>query len=640
MSTTPATPASPPPASAPTAAELATVAQGLRAFAFAANKHPGGSSSSIEALTALYFSGTTRLADPDGGDRLVYSKGHAAAGWFGALWALGAMPGTGWEEAAGFGQVGHPVPRMPVRGTVPGMEMSTGALGQGLSFGAGLALADRRTGRAGRTFVLLGDGECTEGQVWEAAMTADRLGLRNLVAVVDANGSGSVITLDRDAWQARFTAFGWHTVTVDGHDTAAIADMLRREAQGPVAVICRTVKGRGLAAAVEGSNTLSAEVAPEHLPGWDTGALIGAALTVIDRHHPAAAARRTGTDNPPPPPVPGGERPDRTALLGRMTSPPAGTAVVAKKALGGQLAAELAGLPVLWMAPDAIRNSGLLERMTEVGSWDWERTGADVLQLAIAEQDAASLAAGTSAGGLWPVLFSMEGFYWRMLDQIRESIAFPRLPVLLVGTSGGLGDLLGPMVQSDGALSALMAIPGLEVFEAADLTTAKLLAAEALTSNRPAYLRLPHEAVPVRRPLAELSGMPLDTGAWTLTGHDHPDPDLVLVTAGALREAACESAETLRTAHGQTVRVVEVFSPTRLNRLPAARLQTLLPPGVRAVSIHNAPSSVLGNLLPTGSLSIGADGWGIAGWPQEALYEAAGLTAEAVTARIVKELGL
>ncbi|MCX4681474.1 thiamine pyrophosphate-dependent enzyme [Streptomyces sp. NBC_01433] len=627
-----------PPSNTPTTTELSTIAMGLRAFVFAANKHPGGASSATEAITSLFFSGTTALADagPDK-DRLIYSKGHAAAPWYGALWALGAMPGTTWQQAAGFGQVGHPVPRMPVRGAVPGMEMSTGALGQGLSYGVGLALADHRAGRATRTFVLLGDGECTEGQVWEAAMTADRLGLRNLVALVDANGSGSVIKLPREQWAARWEGFGWRTIAVDGHDLGAITAALREDSDRPTAIILNTIKGYGLAAEVEGSNTLSADVAAEHLPDWDTAGLIDAALEAIDRYFPDAALRRRGQAAPATVPP---TRPSRAELLSRVTGYEPGTAVVAKKALGGELAVELAGLPMLWMAPDAIRNSGLLPRMDEVGSWDWHTPDADVLQCAIAEQDAASLAAGAASSGLWPVLFSMEGFYWRMLDQIRESIAFPKVPVLLVGTSGGLGDPLGPMVQSDGCLAALLAIGDLEVFEAADINTAKLLALEALSSGQPAYLRLPHEAVPVRHTLEDLAARPLHEGVFTLV--DDPEPDLVILTAGALRERAIDAAEILSDRDARRVRVLEIVSPTRFAALTPGRLLELIPAHASAVSVHNAPSSVLGNLLSharggIGEARIGVDTYGIAGWPQAALYEAANLTTDAIADRIRKE---
>ncbi|TMR08277.1 hypothetical protein ETD86_48525, partial [Nonomuraea turkmeniaca] len=631
-----------PSATRPPLRDLQTIATGMRAWVLAANKHPGGTSSMVEAMTALYFSGATHLNGTGDGDRLIYSKGHAAAPWYFALWALGAFPTTSWQDLATFGQVGHPVPRMPRRGAAPGIEMSTGALGQGLSFGAGAALADRRTGSSARTFVVLGDGECTEGQVWEAAMTAARLGLANLVALIDANGSGSVIGLPRQEWAARWSGFGWRTIEVDGHDLAAVIDALHTTQAGddagegrarPTAIILHTVKGKGLAPAVEGSNTLSAEVAPEHLPVLDVATLITDALTVIDRHHPAARQRRTGTSA-----IRTTSRsvPDRAALHAAITGRPVEASAVAKKCLAAELAEELSALPMLWMAPDAIRNSGLLARMDKAGSWQWDNPASDVLQCAIAEQDAASLAAGAASAGLIPVLCSMEGFYWRMLDQIRQSIAFPGLPVLLVGTSAGIGDLLGPMVQSDGALAALMAIPGLEIFEAGDINTAKALAVEAISSGRPAYLRLPHEGVPVRHDLRELADRPLQDGAWTL--RQDPDPQVVIATAGDMRQVALATAERVATELGRRTRVVEIVSPTRFARLPQPRRDAIVPVAAVTASIHNAPSAVLGSLLPDGAISIGVDGYGIAGSPLEALYREAGLTSQALFDHIAREL--
>jgi transketolase len=326
---------------------------------------------------------------------------------------------------------------------------------------------------------------------------------------------------------------------------------------------------------------------------------------------------------------------EREELLSRLSGRPVGTQAVAKKTLGSDVAVQLAGLPVLWMAPDAIRNSGLLDRMTDVGSWHWDTPGADVLQCAIAEQDAASLAAGAASAGLLPVLFSMEGFYWLMLDQIRQSIAFPQLPVLLVGTSGGLDDPLGPMVQSDGCLAALAALPGLEILEAGDINTATVLAVEALTSGRPAYLRLPHEAIPVRHDLAELAGRSTTEGVWTL--QDAAAPQVVIATAGAMRQVALDTAEHLHTTHHVRVRVLEIISPTRAARLEPRHRAELFPPDAVAVSVHNAPSAVLGSLLPQRALAVGVDDYGISGWPLADLYQAAGLTANALTDRILRE---
>ena len=141
-------------------AELRTIAAGMRAFCLAANKHPGGALSCVEALTALYFAGQANLyAGCRESDHVVYSKGHAAAPYYVALWAHGFFPGVSLEHLAEFGQVGHSLPRMPTRSPEHGIDMSTGALGQGLSFACGMAVGLRSSGSRGRGIAVLGDGE-------------------------------------------------------------------------------------------------------------------------------------------------------------------------------------------------------------------------------------------------------------------------------------------------------------------------------------------------------------------------------------------------------------------------------------------------------------------------------------------------
>lgn len=616
-------------------AELQTIAAGMRAFCMAANKHPGGALSCVEALTTLYFGGHANLyADSDESDNVVYSKGHAAAPYYFALWAHGYFPGLSLEDLVGFGQVDHGVPRMPTRSPQHGIDMSTGALGQGLSFACGMAIGVRRAGRRGRVFAVLGDGECTEGQTWEAALSASRHGLRNVVGLLDANGSGSVIKLDPDSWACRWQSFGWHVHDVDGHDVRQIGEALSEteRATGPSLVVLRTVKGKGLLSPIAGSNSLSSEVDSTYIPGFNLASEVDAALEVIDSHYPGAARRRAGS------PVPLGCRPqptsplsDRKRVLAMMRGTPAGDQVSVKQ-VGGSLAADLAASPAMLMSPDAIRNSGILPRMLHVGAWSYDNPASNVVECAIAEQDAASMAAGMAAAGLRPILFSMEAFYWRMLDQIRESICFPGLPVVLVGTSGGIGDPLGPMVQSDTCLVALASLLGLTVFEAADINWARLLCAEALAAGTPAYIRLPHEPTPVRDDLEDIANLDLSDGVWTL--RHHPRPDVTLVSAGSMRETALRVAARLDLERGFRVRVVEVFCVSRFRALRPEAKARAVPAQSLVVSIHNAPGEVLGAALPPGTVRIGAEGFGSCGWPLSRLYEKAGLSAEAVFARV------
>ena len=185
----------------------------------------------------------------DGRDRLIMSKGHAGAAVYAALAESGffAPAELKTHYANGSRLSGH------VSHHLPGVDFSTGSLGHGLSAAAGMALAAKQDGKHHRVFAVLGDGECDEGAVWEAALFANHYRLENLVAVIDHNHMQSLDTcentLDLEDFGAKWRAFGWHVVTVDGHDhpalQAALADT-RNPGHKPTAVIANTVKGKGV----------------------------------------------------------------------------------------------------------------------------------------------------------------------------------------------------------------------------------------------------------------------------------------------------------------------------------------------------------------------------------------------------------
>lgn len=216
--------------------------------------HPGGSLSAVEILAALYFGGVLRHdpADPEWAerDRFVMSKGHATPVLYAALAEAGYF---GAELLAGFRSLGSPLQGHVIRGKPAGVEMSGGALGMGLSFCIGLALGHRLDGRGAQSFCLLGDGELNEGQNWEAAMAAAHFGLDSITAVIDRNhfqndGPGDEI-MRIDPVADKWAAFGWNVREVDGHDVGAVREALAdaRAATGaPRAVICETVKGKGV----------------------------------------------------------------------------------------------------------------------------------------------------------------------------------------------------------------------------------------------------------------------------------------------------------------------------------------------------------------------------------------------------------
>jgi len=225
----------------------------IQMIATAGSGHPGGSLSAADIVTALYFKvmrhDPKNLQWPDR-DRFVLSKGHAAPILYAALAECGYFPV---EELATLRKLGSRLQGHTDRTLTPGVEMSAGSLGQGLSFGIGIALASKLDKRDYHVYVLLGDGECEEGQVWEAAMSAPHFQLDNLTAIVDQNG----IQLDgrccdimgieplADKWRA----FNWHVIEIDGHDMSQVLQALKEAGNikgKPTVIIAHTVKGKGV----------------------------------------------------------------------------------------------------------------------------------------------------------------------------------------------------------------------------------------------------------------------------------------------------------------------------------------------------------------------------------------------------------
>jgi transketolase len=228
--------------------------------------HIGGAMSIIETLAVLY-GGVMRYDAENPGwdrrDRLVMSKGHAGPALYATLSMCGFFPG---EMLAELNMPGGRLPSHCDMNKTPGVDMTTGSLGQGMSTAIGLALGCRMNGWDSNTYLILGDGECNEGQVWEGVMFARHHKLDNLVAFVDRNMQqldGFVRdVLDTGDMAAKFAAFDWHVREVDGHDTRAVEAAVKNalaEKGVPSAVILRTVKGYGcnFAEGVESNHNMS-----------------------------------------------------------------------------------------------------------------------------------------------------------------------------------------------------------------------------------------------------------------------------------------------------------------------------------------------------------------------------------------------
>ena len=215
--------------------------------------HPGGSLSAAEAFTYLYFKEMN--IDPknpkwEDRDRFVLSKGHTAPGLYAALANRGFFPV---EDLPTLRHIDSYLQGHPNMNTVPGVDMSTGSLGQGISTAVGMAMAAKYTGKANRVYTLLGDGEIQEGQVWEACMSASHYKLDNLCVIVDNNGlqiDGNVAdVLSPYPIVDKLVAFGFEVAAVDGHDLEALEaafEQAKTVKGKPFAIVMNTVKGKGV----------------------------------------------------------------------------------------------------------------------------------------------------------------------------------------------------------------------------------------------------------------------------------------------------------------------------------------------------------------------------------------------------------
>jgi transketolase len=238
--------------------ELKEMAKKLRRHvitmtATAGSGHPGGSLSAADIITALYFRVLHHKPDNphwSDRDRFILSKGHAAPILYAALAEAGYFPVA---ELATLRKLGSRLQGHTDSKFTPGVEMSAGSLGMGLSFAIGVALAARLDSRTYRTYVLLSDGECEEGQTWEAALSAAHFKLDSLTAIVDCNGmqlSGwTRDIMNLEPFVQKWQAFGWHTIGIDGHDFGQILTACQgaeRVRNTPTVIVAHTIKGKGV----------------------------------------------------------------------------------------------------------------------------------------------------------------------------------------------------------------------------------------------------------------------------------------------------------------------------------------------------------------------------------------------------------
>ena len=219
----------------------------------AGSGHPGGSLSAVELMTSVFFNhmrvDPSNPHDPDR-DRFVLSKGHAAPCYYAVLAAKGFISR---DEYANFRQLHSILQGHPDAKKVPGVDASTGSLGQGVSIAVGMALGAKHLGKDTKVFALVGDGESQEGQIWEAYMAAAHYKLDNLTVIIDNNGlqidGETKDVMPTEPLDKKFEAFGWHVIKCDGHDFDQIEAAYKEAEQTkgqPTMILAKTIKGKGV----------------------------------------------------------------------------------------------------------------------------------------------------------------------------------------------------------------------------------------------------------------------------------------------------------------------------------------------------------------------------------------------------------
>jgi transketolase len=518
----------------------------LRMTTAAGSGHPTTCLSAADLAACLFFRemrwNTEDPNDP-ANDEFVLSKGHAAP----LLWAVYAEAGIiPPERLLDLRKIssdleGHPTPRMPW------VKAATGSLGQGLSVGIGLALAQRLDKSPARTFVLMGDGECAEGQVWEAAAAASYWKLRNLVAIVDVNRLGqSDPTMhghDLAALKRMFTAFGWEAVVVDGHKIDKILTGLRLAGKTgrPTAVLARTIKGKGVSF-VEDKN------------GWHGKPLkadeLAKALEELGCL-PDVDARKYVR----------GPRPfKKKATRGSLSFPRTAYAekTATRLAYGNALRSLGQVQPAVVVLDGDVKNSTYADRF-------FEAFPARSFQGFIAEQNMIGVGMGLAAKGYLPFMATFAAFLTRAHDQIRmAAYSFSNIKICGSHVGVSIGED-GPSQMGLEDLALFRPIPGCVVLYPSDAVSAEACVALAAAHKGLAYIR-------ASRPATSLlydAGEPFAIGGSKILRKRAGDVATV-IAAGITVHEALKAGEILQ-SEGLGLRIIDAYSIQPLDDATIAR---------------------------------------------------------------------
>lgn len=555
------------PADSLTIQHLSTVANRLRRDVirmtyYARSGHPGGSLSAADMMAALYFHPDGLRVDPHrpdwpDRDRFILSKGHACPIWYAALAERGYFPV---EDLWGLRRADSHLQGHPDMRKTPGVEMTSGPLGSGLSAGLGMALGAAITGRDFRTVVMLGEGDLQEGATWEAAQIAGHHRLSNLVVLIDYNRSqvdgrsDDIVSLD--PLPAKWQACRWQVREIDGRDLAQILDALAwawGNTEGPACIIAHTIKGWPVSFMLDrhewhgkAPNREQALAALAEL--GEPGANLDRELEGPGRSQVQPAAGPTSSENSTaaeawrPAPVTLNPKPELQVLRNTF-----GQELL-------RLGAELDNLVVL----DADISSSL-----KTGAFQ-QRYPERHINFGVAEQTMMLAAAGLATTGLIPLACTYATFAtMRACEQVRSFVCYPRLNVKVIASHGGLEvGWDGPTHQGTEDIAIMRAMANMIVVVPADATAVPPLLRQVVAHDGPAYFRMGRNPVPT----IYAQGQSFALGQSILV---RPGGDLTIVACGVMVALALEAAEVLA-QEGVEARVLDMHTVKPID-VPAIR---------------------------------------------------------------------
>ena len=595
----------------------------IRATTAAGSGHPTSCASAAEIMSALFFSvmryDPRNPADP-ANDVFVLSKGHAAPVLYAAWAEAGYLKA---DDLLTLRRIDSDLEGHPPT-TLPFVDVATGSLGQGLSVGLGMALNARLDRRDQRIYVLMGDGESAEGSVWEAAAMASHERASNLCATIDVNRLGqsepTMLQHDLETYRARWEAFGWQALVVDGHDVGQLLDAYGKAAataDRPTVVLAKTFKGRGIPFVEDKEGWHGKPLAK----GEQTDSAIAALTGQLAGGDPQWAPKlpsKNGIHAPAPKP---------------LAPPPykLGEEVATRQAFGSALAALAQADPRIVALDGDVKNSTYTQDLQKVAKDRF-------FQGYIAEQNMVGAAMGFATRGKIPFAASFACFLARAYDFMRLA-AISNTNVKLVGTHAGIS------IGEDGAsqmgledLAMTCAEPNYTVFYPSDGTSAWRAIEAAAAIQGPVYVRTSRPKTPVLYDAAE----EFETGKCKIVRQSKNDR-VTIVAAGVTLYEALSAYETLAN-DGIQVRVIDLYSVQPIDKealIASAKASGGLVVTVEDHYAHGGiGDAVLGALAEEGAkvYKLAVRGIARSGQPEE-LLDMYGISARHIVAKVKSILG-